>query len=168
MQDDHVDTLISQWGREMPRLDTDALAAVVRIQRLAKLLQRQTNHALAEHGLKLWEYDVLSVLRRQGAPFEMAATDIARAALLSTGAMTTRIDGLESRGFVRRRASKEDGRSVIVRLTRQGEKAIDDALATRLAEANRALEGLSGPARLTLNKALRQVLAILEQDESLG
>lgn len=164
MLDDHVDTLIQQWAKELPRMDTNALAAVVRIQRLAKLLQRRTTRALAKHGLKPWEYDVLSVLRRQGTPFQMAATDIAHAALLSTGAMTTRIDGLESRGLVKRRASKKDGRSVIVQLSPKGKKEIDAALTTRLEDVNLVLEGLPGTSRKTLNQALRQVLAILEKD----
>lgn len=164
MLDDHVDTLIQQWATELPRMDTNALAAVVRIQRLAKLLQRRTTQALAKHGLKPWEYDVLSVLRRQGAPFQMAATDIAHSALLSTGAMTNRIDRLESRGLVRRRASKMDGRSVIVQLSLKGKKEIDAALNTRLEDVNLALEGLPGTSRKELNQSLRQVLAILENN----
>lgn len=164
MKQDNVDTLIRQWAEELPRLNTDALAAVVRIQRLAKLLKRQTTEALARHDLKHWEYDVLSVLRRQGAPFEMPATDIAKDALLSTGAMTTRIDGLELKGLVRRRANKLDGRSVIVRLSAKGKRLIDAALATRLADANDALDSLSLVERRQLSGSLRRVLAIFEKD----
>ena len=164
MKQDNVDTLIRQWGEELPRLNTDALAAVVRIQRLAKLLKRQTTEALAKHGLKHWEYDVLSVLRRQGAPFEMPATDIAKDALLTTGAMTTRIDGLEEKGLVRRRANKLDGRSVIVRLSAKGKRLIDAALATRLTDANDALDSLALVERRQLSGSLRRVLAIFESN----
>ena len=117
MNNDTVDELLMQWAHERPKMDVAPLGVVVRIQMLAKLLQRRTTAALKKHGLKHWEYDVLSVLRRQGEPFELSASEIADAALLTSGAMTTRLDGLERRGMVRRRASKADRRSVLVRIT---------------------------------------------------
>lgn len=158
MQQDIVDQLLQQWRDEHPATDVSALGVIVRIQMLGKLLQQQTTAALAQHNLKLWEYDVLSVLRRQGAPFEMAATDIARAALLTTGAMTTRIDGLESRGLLSRRRSKTDGRSVQVRLTAKGKRVIDSAIDTRLSDANAALVGIDADQKDQLAAGLRNLL----------
>ncbi len=158
MNEDIVDQLLKQWRAEHPETDVSALGVIVRIQMLGKLLQQQTTAALAHHKLKHWEYDVLSVLRRQGEPFEMAATGIARAALLTTGAMTTRIDGLESRGLVRRRRSKLDGRSVQVRLTAKGKRVIDAAIDTRLNDANAALEQISGQQKVQLAAGLRGLL----------
>lgn len=158
MKEDIVDQLLLQWTAEHPEKDISALGVVVRIQILAKLMHRQTTAALAAHGLKHWEYDVLSVLRRQGRPFEMAATDIARAAVLTTGAMTTRIDGLESRGLVHRRISKSDGRSIPVRLTTKGKKLIDLAIDTRLKDAMQTLQKVAAPAQARLATGLRQLL----------
>ena len=158
MKEDIVDQLLQQWHEEHPNTDVSALGVVVRVQMLGKLLQSQTEAALAEHDLKHWEYDVLSVLRRQGAPFEMAATDIARAAFLTSGAMTTRIDGLEERGFVERRRSESDGRSVQVRLSADGKKIIDSAIDTRIEEANRALEHLSATEKSQVASILRSLL----------
>ena len=158
MKTDIVDQLIHQWAQEHPEKDASALAVVVRIQLLGKLLQRQTTRALADHGLKHWEYDVLSVLRRQGPPFELAATDIARAAVLTTGAMTTRIDGLIARDLVRRRRSKSDGRSIPVRLTTKGKKLVDDAIDTRLKDASQTLARVAAKDRDRLATDLRQLL----------
>jgi len=158
MQHDIVDQLLQQWAAEHPSKDVSALGVVVRIQLLGKLLQRQSTVALARHDLKHWEYDVLSVLRRQGHPFELPATDIARAALLTTGATTTRIDGLESRGLVRRRKSKSDGRSIPVRLTAKGKKLVDLAIDTRLDDASRALNRIDEPDQVRLANELRQLL----------
>ena len=163
MKHDIVDEMLQQWGAEQPNRDVSALGVIVRIQMLGKLLKRQTANALAKHGLKHWEYDALSVLRRQGAPFEMAATDIARAALLTTGAMTTRIDGLESRGFVRRRRSKSDGRSIPVRLTEKGKRIVDLALDTRIDDANKALTQFSEREKEQLAERLRSLLSSSEQ-----
>lgn len=160
--EDSVDILIGQWAAELPRASTEALASVVRIQRLAKHLQSRTALALAEHDLKPWEYDVLSVLRRQGSPYELPATEIARAALLTSGAMTTRIDGLQDRGLVRRHSSRQDKRSVIVRLTTKGKNLIDRAISSRFADANDAFGRLSISERAMLSRSLSKALAILE------
>lgn len=158
MKDDMVDQLLQQWAAEHPNKDVSALGVVVRIQMLGKLLQRRTTAALARHELKHWEYDVLSVLRRQGQPFELPATDIARAALLTTGATTTRIDGLESRGLVRRRKSKSDGRSIPVRLTAKGKRLVDLAIDTRLNDASEALQKIADVDQVRLAEELRQLL----------
>jgi DNA-binding MarR family transcriptional regulator len=158
MKQDIVDQLLDQWTIERPKSDVSALGVVVRIQMLAKSLHRQTTIALKKHGLKHWEYDVLSVLRRQGTPFEMAATEIARAAMLSSGAMTTRIDGLESRGLVRRRRSRTDRRSVSVRLTTKGKKSIDLATETRMEDARKVLTNIQGSSRKQLADSLRCLL----------
>lgn len=143
MKDDIVDELVRQWAIEHPEMDTAALRVVVRLQFLAKRLKSRTTRALAGYDLKLWEYDVLSVLRRQGDPFELPASDLARSALLTTGAMTTRIDGLESRKLVRRRQAKADRRSVLVRLTDKGLDVVDAAIGTRVNDANDALATLT-------------------------
>ena len=162
MKTDIVDELISQWAEEHPKLDTLALGIVVRIQVLAKLLQQRSDAALRAHDLKHWEYDVLSVLRRQGEPFELPATDIANAAMLTSGAMTTRIDGLESRGLVRRRSSGSDRRSVLVALTSKGKSLVDEAIQTRLDDANEVLAELTPSNRRLLTDLLREVVSGLD------
>ena len=104
----------------------------------------------------------MSVLRRQGEPFELPATDIADAALLTSGAMTTRIDGLESRGLVRRRSSGSDRRSVLVSLTSKGKSLVDEAIQTRLDDANEVLDELTLSNRRLLTELLREVVAGLD------
>ena len=157
MNDDIVNQLLHQWAVEHPELDTSALGVVVRIQMLAKHLQRRSTRALAIHGLKHWEYDVLSVLRRQGEPFEMPATDIAKESMLTTGAMTTRIDGLEQRGLLRRKKNRKDGRSVLVRLSAKGRRLVDDAIDTRLRDADEALVAMSASEMQQVASALQKL-----------
>ena len=163
MKEDLVDELLQQWAAEHPNKNVSALGVIVRIQMLGKLLQRQTTSALAKHGLKHWEYDALSILRRQGKPFEMTASDIAEAALLTSGAMTTRIDGLVSRGFVRRCRSKTDGRSIPVRLTAKGKRTVDLAIDTRMEDANLALKKIGERDKERLATQLRRLLIDINQ-----
>ena len=118
---------------------------------------RQATEALEAVGLELYEYDVLSALRRQGEPFSLPATGLARETGLSSGAMTNRVDKLEARGFVRRRRDDEDRRGVVVTLTGKGRRKIDAAIQLRLDAADDSLEGISAAERASLAKLLRKV-----------
>lgn len=161
METDAVDRLLAQWRRETPEADVSGLALVVRIEMLAKLLKRDTSRSLSKTSLKAWEYDVLSALRRQGRPFELPASDLARASMLSPGAMTTRIDQLEARRLVQRRPDAEDGRSVRVGLTAAGRKLIDKAIHSRFDAASSFASELKPAERRALENALRKLLLSL-------
>jgi len=163
METDAVDRLLAQWREERPELDVSGLALVVRIEMIAKLLKRDTARSLSQTSLKPWEYDVLSALRRQGAPFELPSTDLARASLLTPGAMTTRIDQLESRRLVRRRQDPEDGRSILVRLTAHGRRLIDAAIHARLEAADRSVSGLDAGERRAVEDSMRKLLLSLSR-----
>lgn len=157
MTKDVVDQMLGQWSDERPELDTASLGVVVRVMNLYRSFQRQASDALAPLGLELFEYDVLSALRRQGAPYALTATALAHETGLSTGAMTNRVDRLQSRGLVVRRHDKEDRRGVIVSLTKKGREAIDAAIGSRLDAADHALDGLSVTERAQLARLLRKI-----------
>ena len=158
MPKDAVDDILDQWSEERPELDTDPLGVVIRVLSLNRRFAREAADALEPLGLELYEYDVLSALRRQGAPYELAASGLASETELSTGAMTNRVDRLEQRGLVERRADEIDRRSVIVKLTRSGRRAIDDALSHRLDAAEDTLADLSKAERAKLAGLLRTVM----------
>jgi DNA-binding MarR family transcriptional regulator len=162
MKKDIVDELLDQWATERPKMNVSSLGIVVRVQMLGKLLQQRTGDALKRHGLKHWEYDVLSVLIRQGGKCEMPATEIARAAMLTTGAMTTRVDGLAARGFVKRRQAESDRRSVLVRLTAKGKSVVNAAIDSRLQDANMALAKIPLKERRQMAASLRHLLLNVE------
>ncbi|MEL7185389.1 MAG: MarR family transcriptional regulator [Pseudomonadota bacterium] len=143
MSNDVVQEMIDQWSDERPDLETESLGVVVRVMHLAKAFVRQGSAALEPLGLELFEYDVLSALRRQGEPYALAASQLATQGELSTGAMTNRIDKLERRGLVQRVADKSDRRAVIVRLTRKGLGQIEKAIEVRMQAADDSLSALS-------------------------
>lgn len=157
MKTDAIDDILEQWSEERPELETDSLGVVIRITSLSRAFLRQATGALAPLGLELFEYDVLSALRRQGRPYALPPTGLARETGLSSGAMTNRIDKLESRGLVTRRPDKSDRRAVIVALTAAGKRAIDEAIQLRLEAADASLQGLSARERSDLAKLLRKV-----------
>ncbi len=165
MQKDVIDTVLEQWAHERPDLDASALGVVARVMTLYKPLLRQATRCLEPLGLELWEYDCLSALRRQGRPYALAATGLARATGLSSGAMTNRIDNLEARGFVRRKPDPDDRRGVSVSLTPAGRKIVDHAISLRLASAADSLRSLRPADQKRLAALLRKVLVTVDADD---
>lgn len=158
MTGDAVDAILQQWSEERPELDTASLGVVIRVLALNRSFVSQASQALEPLGLELHEYDVLAALRRQGKPYRLAATALARETGLSTGAMTNRIDRLEARALVRRRPDPADRRGVNVTLTKAGQRAVDDAILARLRAADDSLAGLPARERRRLAALLRRVV----------
>ncbi|HSM31670.1 MAG TPA: MarR family transcriptional regulator [Woeseiaceae bacterium] len=155
MEKDPIDEILDQWSEERPDLDTASLGVVIRVMTLYRSLRREATLALEPLDLELWEYDVLSALRRQGEPYALSATRLARETDLSSGAMTNRIDRLETRGLVRRRPDSSDRRGVNVSLTAKGRKLIDRAIQHRLDSARDSLRDLSPTQQRDLARLLR-------------
>lgn len=166
MQSDAIDAILQQWADERPDLDTSALGVVARVMALYKPLLRRATQSLGAMELELWEYDVLSALRRQGRPYALPATGLARSTGLSTGAMTNRIDNLESRGFVRRKPNPDDRRGVTVCLTAAGRRIVDQAISLRLASAEESLRGLRPAEQERLAALLRKVVITADADDA--
>lgn len=162
---DAVDDILGQWSDERPELDTASLGVVVRVMSLYRTFLRQATAALGPLDLELHEYDVLAALRRQGAPYELAASALAAATGLSTGAMTNRVDKLEKRRLVRRRTDRTDRRGVNVSLTARGIRVVDAAIGQRLDAADESLATLSAGERRRLAALLRKVVLASAEPE---
>lgn len=162
MKKDMIDELQQDWSDQRPDLNTEAMGVVLRIQALAKILGDQTAQRLDEYDLQWWQYDVLATLRRQGEPHRMAATELADAVMLTSGAMTNRIDRLEESGLISRVADEKDRRRVFVQLTADGLELIEDAAEIRFQSATDALACLDQQQTSQLSKLLRQVLLAQE------
>ena len=158
-REDEVDRIVEAWRRERPDLDTEPLQVLSRVTRLARHLDRARAAAFARHDLELWEFDVLTALRRAGPPYQLSAGQLGAQTLVSSGTMTNRIDRLAARGLVRRHPDPDDGRGVIVRLEPPGRALVDTALSDLL-ESERDLLAQLGPAeQATLAGLLRRLVA---------
>ena len=164
MGKDAVDDILAQWAGERPELDAAALGIVLRVMSLERTFLRQATAALQPLKLELHEYDVLAALRRQGSPFELTASALASETGLSTGAMTNRVDRLERRRLVRRRADKADRRGVNVSLTAKGTRLVDAAIRCRLVAADESLADLGPGERKRLAALLRRLVIASEND----
>jgi DNA-binding MarR family transcriptional regulator len=103
----------------------------------------------------------LASLGRSGAPYQLSPTQLFREMMLTSGAMTNRIDRLEEAGLVSRRPDLEDRRGTLVRLTQKGKALIDSAAANHVANEERLLSGLSAREQMQLTELLRKLLLSL-------
>jgi DNA-binding MarR family transcriptional regulator len=156
---DEVDDLVAGWRAERPDLDVEPLQVLSRISRLARHLDRARRAAFAAHELESWEFDVLSALRRQGAPYQLSPGALLRATLVTSGTMTNRIDRLAGTGLVSRQPDPQDKRGVLVALTERGLATVDAALADLLRSERELLTGLDDRQQRDLSGLLRILLA---------
>lgn len=159
---DHVDLVLDQWREQRPDLDASPMAVLGRLSRLALLVDGELRRNFATHDLDRASFDVLATLRRSNAEHSLTPAGLMRSSMVTSGAITQRLDRLEARGLVKRSPSETDGRGVLVTLTPAGLELIDKVLPTHIATENRLLEGLSGAEREALADTLRTLL------ESLG
>jgi DNA-binding MarR family transcriptional regulator len=156
---DEVDEIVAAWQRERPDLDVEPLQVMSRLDRLAGVLGERRAAIFARHDLRRHEFDVLAALRRAGAPFELTAGELAARTYVTSGTMTSRLDGLTERGLVTRAADPVDGRLVRVALTPAGRQLVDAAFEALIAAERELLIPLPAGDLEPLAAALRQLLA---------
>lgn len=159
---DHVDRVVAQWGVQRPDLDVSAMAVIGRLSRSAQLISGELRRTFSEHDLDASSFDVLATLRRSAPPHRLTPGELMRSSMVTSGAITQRLDRLQARGLVARTPNELDGRGVLVALTDDGRALIDQALPDHIDTENRLLAGLSPAQRDALADALRNLL------ESLG
>lgn len=164
---DEVDRILGDWATARPDLDLGPLAVFSRMTRITKHVDRARTDAFARSGLSSWEFDVLAVLRRSGAPYRQSPKVLVQQTLVSSGTMTNRIDRMEERGLVRRLTDPNDGRGVLVEMTDQGQTLVDAAM-TRLSDAEeRMLGGMPRSERERLATLLRRLALSVDRYEQL-
>jgi len=155
---DEVDRIVAEWNRERPELDVSPTETLQRITRLALLQSASFERLFARHGLTWGEFLVLAALRRSGPPYRMNPTALFSALILSSGAMTNRLDRLEAMGLIRRLPDPNDRRGRLVELTAKGRRLVDAAVVDHLANEERLLAALGPSERRRLAELLRKLL----------
>jgi DNA-binding MarR family transcriptional regulator len=159
---DSVEFCIADIGSRYSVIDPEVEGVVDRVAAINKHVSRAFEDTLAGHGLNHGEYKLLLRLATRSQDNRMSAGDLSRALMLSSGAMTNRLDRLEKAEFIRRVRDPRDRRGVLVELTPKGEKQIDEAVNEQAVKEIDLLSALSARERTTLNQLLRKVLGSLE------
>lgn len=155
-QPDHVERIMQQWHRERPDLDVSPQAVIGRLHRLADTLNEALDLVYRQFGVGDGEFDVLATLRRSGAPFELSPGELGASTMVSSGAVTKRVDRLATAGLVSRRVSDQDARGRVVKLTAKGRSLIDEAFTEHIANEHLLVAQLTATER-------RQLAMLLEK-----
>lgn len=159
---DHAQHVVDQWQAERPDLDASPILVIGRIHRLAIALDVELLKVYAAHGLGDGDFDVLATLRRSGAPYELTPSELVQQTMVTSGAVSKRLDRLEGAGLVERRVSEGDRRSRIVALTKAGRTLVDRAVPEHLANEARLLAALSEGERTQLSSLLGKLAESLQ------
>lgn len=162
MEPDYIDTYIAEWRRERPDLDATPMGIIGRIGRLSRLFDAALLVVFSRYGVTSGEFEVLTALRRAGEPYLLAPSELARAMLLSAGAMTNRIDRLVEAGLVERTDDPQDRRGTPVRLTPRGLSLIDQAIGDHFANEQQLLAALAADEQEQLAALLRTLIDSFE------
>lgn len=156
MDADHVDRIVEQWAAERPDVDASPMQIFGRLSRITDHLESELLGVFRRFGLGEGEFDILAALRRGGEPYACAPGELARHTMVTTGAVTKRVDRLVASGLVSRSASDDDGRGRVVSLTAEGRRVIDEAVAAHVANEQRLLAPLTPAQRRALESLLRE------------
>lgn len=157
---DSVDGFLAQ-ALPYPQIDRRVEAGVDRISKIYAHLGRTGEQILGRFGLNRSEFRLLLRLR-MSPDGRMKAGELSGALVLTTGAMTKRLDALEDQGLIRRERDTKDRRAVFVSLTDTGTERLDEAVDALAVDQARVWRALTREEQDALNDLLRKLLLELE------
>ena len=161
-QRDIVDRHLDDWLREFPDMDLATEGLVERILKLSRYFERSLGETARAFGLTLQDWELLGALRRVGPPYRLSPTQLAGDLMISSGAMTARLDRLEKGGLGRRRPDPRDRRAVRVELTAKGSETWGTAVDVQAAKERFIAGSLSEREKEQLNTLLRRLMRSFE------
>jgi DNA-binding MarR family transcriptional regulator len=168
MDRDYIDRILQQWSEQRPDLDVSPMGIIGRTSRLSRILERSIEQIFAAYDLGRGGFDVLAALRRSGPPYELSPTELYNSLLISSGAMTNRIDRLEEGGLVSRTPDPYDRRGILVGLTSRGKRLVDMVIQVHLENEQKLLAPLTPSEKHELARLLRKLLLHLDDQYDLG
>ncbi|WP_330193243.1 MarR family winged helix-turn-helix transcriptional regulator [Pseudarthrobacter sp. J64] len=154
-----MDRIIAQWGAVRPDVNVAGMGIVGRLSRLTRILERELQMVFSRHGLQRGEFDILATLRRTDTEGTgLTAGELAEHTMVTSGAITNRLDRLVAKQLVTREVDPNSRRTIRVALTASGRKVIDAALQDHVANEERLLAALDARERRELEDLLRTLL----------
>ena len=119
-----------------------------------RTLARLATRSIESSAVGLSDFAVMEMLLHKGP---QPVNEIGRRIELTSGAITTAVDRLESRGLVTREAHQSDRRARIVRLTARGKEQAVKVFAGHQTAMDLAASGLSKTERAMLIQLLKKL-----------
>jgi DNA-binding MarR family transcriptional regulator len=157
------EALVALFARMDNQASVVATRALIRAAFLFTNSPDRPYHAL---GMNVSEVDVLAAIAR-ALGMALTCSEIAEATLITKGGITGILDRLEARGLVQREASRNDRRSILIKLTEKGVE-VCHGLFTKLArdDENLFTRALKPEQIKQFSKLLALLLRSLEADST--
>ncbi|RYF83988.1 MAG: MarR family transcriptional regulator [Comamonadaceae bacterium] len=158
-----------QWKRERDDLDLENFLLAIYFMRLGTLVDRAYDRYCQKHfGINGGDMRLMLALRRGGPPHVRRPTDLFRALLVTSGAITKKVDRLVAAGFVERLPDPSHSGGFLVHLTKKGLHVVEEAI------EHLASQSVLGPAMARLSPEARRqgsdftlsILSALERSET--
>ena len=160
-----IELITVQWQRERGELDLSNFLLAIYLMRLGAMIERDFDRrCLQRYRISGSDMRVLFALRRGGPPYVKRPTDLFKALLVTSGAMTKKVDRLASLGMVERVRDPGHLGGFLIRLTRKGVQVADEmveALAKRSA-IDPAMGQFTAAEREQLGRFALRMLTALE------
>jgi len=144
-----------------PQLDPFAATVRWQLLQLGQLVQRSVDRVAAANGLSHAEVAILGALKRFGPPFEASPSQLQSAHWVTLPGLAKPIARLEALGYVTRRPNPEDRRSVIVKLTLEGNRRMTDIIENQAPPEYWAIANLDPERRVRVEAVLPDLLDLL-------
>jgi DNA-binding MarR family transcriptional regulator len=165
---DHAKDIAKTWAKERPDLDPLDYLLPIYLLRIARIVERSADQrARRSFGISSAELRVLLALRRAGGNYSRRPTDLFRALLVTSGAITKNVDRLAAIGLVKRQPDPSDKGGFLIHLTARGKQVADKSMVdlTTSSILSRNSISLSRTGRKAMIKFLEQILLDLESSE---
>jgi DNA-binding MarR family transcriptional regulator len=159
---DWTDALLNRLATTRSRKEIDAYQVTARISRIGLHIARHQEEAFGRLGLNRGEVGVLGALLLAGPKQRLSPTQLFKGLMLSSAGITSRLDRLERRGYVKRNRHPSDRRAVLVELTAEGRKVLEQAIANDAGGEQTLLSALTKDDHRVLVSLLKKLLASLE------
>jgi len=162
----HIELITMQWQHEHSELDLSNFLLAIYFMRIGTLVEQAFDKMCQSLcGISGSDMRVLLALRRSGHPYAKRPTDLYRALLVTSGAITKKIDRLASLGIVERQPDPGHGGGFIVHLTKKGLDIVEKAI-VKLAEESSiapAIARFTDEERAAGNEFCLRTLALMEE-----
>ncbi|WP_020594298.1 MarR family winged helix-turn-helix transcriptional regulator [Kiloniella laminariae] len=152
-----MDSILAQWRRERPDIDPSPMAVCGEIWRAGERLRQEVLANLVQYSLDFAGFDVLLTLRRQGKGETLSPSALAKDMMLSTSAMTNRLDRLEKRGLVLRASDPLDRRGLKIALTEEGFSLANEIVGSHVRTEENMISALTEIERDQLRSLLAKI-----------
>lgn len=139
-----IEEVTKQWLSVDKSLDRDTIELATFFVRFGSLMSDTRSKFCKKRDVNVSEFDVLATLFRSGSPYELTAKELKERTILpSSGALSNRLDRLDTKGLVARRHDSVDRRSVIISLTSDGVDLMFKAAPEFFDEIGQLFKGLN-------------------------